>query len=379
MYFQKIIMEQTEENILALLNKGANSWNSWIEDLKKNVHNIKLRSDKSLRNYQAYQISFSIATFPKMKFGRSVFTKYNFSRLKIQSSEFDNVEFNECNFFETQFNNSIFKKCVFNNCSFKKTYFIDANLSSSTFNNCMFIGSNLSKTNQYQTTYHNCTLLYTYLMFAHLVETYFYKSTIDSCKIYGVSTWGIKVEDSISKNLIITKHSDADSEISVDNIEIAQHIYMLIDNKKIRNLITTLTSKVILILGRFTDARLDILEAIKDNIRNQGYIPMLFTFTPSTNRDLIETIFLMASISRMVFADITDPSSVSHEISEIVKNFPSLTVQPLLFDPVSDDEEQEEVKEYATIEHFKNYTWFKNTFKYYSKSHLTSKIKTLIN
>ena len=44
-------------------------------------------------------------------------------------------------------------------------------------------------------------------------------------------------------------------EIAVDNIEIAQFIYLMLHNQKIRDAIDTITSKAVLILGRFTDER----------------------------------------------------------------------------------------------------------------------------
>lgn len=39
--------------------------------------------------------------------------------------------------------------------------------------------------------------------------------------------------------------------IAVDDVEVAQFIYLLINNEKIRNAINTVTSKTVLILGRF--------------------------------------------------------------------------------------------------------------------------------
>jgi hypothetical protein len=43
--------------------------------------------------------------------------------------------------------------------------------------------------------------------------------------------------------------------VTVDNIEVAQFISLLLHNEKIRDVIDTITSKVVLILGRFTDER----------------------------------------------------------------------------------------------------------------------------
>ena len=45
------------------------------------------------------------------------------------------------------------------------------------------------------------------------------------------------------------------SAIQMDNLEVAQFVYLLLNNERIRHVIDTITSKVVLILGRFTDQR----------------------------------------------------------------------------------------------------------------------------
>jgi hypothetical protein len=53
--------------------------------------------------------------------------------------------------------------------------------------------------------------------------------------------------DTRQENLIITPPGQAD----IDNIKVAQFIYLLLNNKEIRDVIDTITSKAVLILGRF--------------------------------------------------------------------------------------------------------------------------------
>lgn len=54
--------------------------------------------------------------------------------------------------------------------------------------------------------------------------------------------------------------------ITVDNLEVAQFIYLLLNNEKIRQVIDTITSKVVLILGRFTDERKSVIDAIREEL-----------------------------------------------------------------------------------------------------------------
>jgi len=63
----------------------------------------------------------------------------------------------------------------------------------------------------------------------------------------------------------------------------AQFIYLLLNNQKVRDVIDTITSKVVLILGRFTSERKVILDALKDELRRQNYTPVLATVPPASH------------------------------------------------------------------------------------------------
>jgi hypothetical protein len=96
--------------------------------------------------------------------------------------------------------------------------------------------------------------------------------------------------------LVITRQNEP--TVTVDNIEVAQFIYLLLDNQKIRDVIDTITSKAVLILGRFTDERKAVLDAMREELRKRDYLPILFDFDVSETRDSTETISLLA---RMAF------------------------------------------------------------------------------
>jgi hypothetical protein len=83
--------------------------------------------------------------------------------------------------------------------------------------------------------------------------------------------------------LILTP--DFAPEITVDNIEVAQFIYLMLNNQKVRDVIDTITSKAVLILGRFTDERKAVLNALREELRKRDYLPILFDFdVPATRR-----------------------------------------------------------------------------------------------
>ena len=186
-------------------------------------------------------------------------------------------------------------------------------------------GANLSGANLSHADLSEANLSGADLSYVGLVEADITNADLTGCRIYGVSAWGLKLNDETSqRNLIITRREDV-SEITVDNIEVAQFLYLLLNNQKIRDVIDTITSRVVLILGRFTQERKTVLDALKDQLRNRGYLPILFDFDKPASRNKDETITLLARMARFVIADISDDKSVLQELRAIV---PELRVVP---------------------------------------------------
>ena len=81
--------------------------------------------------------------------------------------------------------------------------------------------------------------------------------------------WNLHLEGARQADLIITR--DDQPEITVDNLEVAQFIYLLLNNERFRHVIGTITSKVVLILGRFTPERKAVLDALRRPARGAGH------------------------------------------------------------------------------------------------------------
>src|SRR4029077_6332305 len=112
---------------------------------------------------------------------------------------------------------------------------------------------------------------------------------------------------------------------------VAQFIYLMLDNQKVRSVIDTITSKVVLILGRFTAERKEVLDALREELRKRDYLPILFDFEVPERRNVTETVTLLARMARFIIADLTDPRSIPQELQAIIPSV-RVPIQPLLLE-----------------------------------------------
>ena len=96
----------------------------------------------------------------------------------------------------------------------------------------------------------------------------------------------------------------------------------MLNNQKIRDVIDTITSKAVLILGRFTDERKAVLDALREELRKRNYLPILFDFDKPRSRDTDETITLLARMARFIVADISDAKACCRSCEQLCRTFP---------------------------------------------------------
>lgn len=160
---------------------------------------------------------------------------------------------------------------------------------------------------------------------SRLISTRLVGAQIDSCRIYGISAWDVNLQDTSQSRLIISPQGTA--PITVDNLEVAQVVYLLMNNRKFRDVLTTMATKVVLILGQFSEKRKQVLDAIRAELCGKDLIPVIFDFEGPQMRDASETVSTIAHLSRFIIADITDPRSVPLELQLLA---PTLRVPIIL-------------------------------------------------
>jgi hypothetical protein len=224
-----------------------------------------------------------------------------------------------------------------------------ADLKGANLSRIIFNGANLSKSD---------------LTRAILVDANLENAVLSNCSIYGISVWDIQLEGAKQEDLVIILPNKP--MITVDNLDVAQFIYLLLNNENIRHVIDTISYKVVLILGRFSFERKVVLNALREALRQHNYLPILFDFEKPASRDVTETVSTLAHPARFVIVDITDAKSIPQELMIIVPNLPSVPVQPLILNSQ---------QEYGMFEHFSRYPWVLPIYHYTDEESLLHSLK----
>ena len=222
----------------------------------------------------------------------------------------------------------------------------NASLISTDASNASFDRACLARCDLADTNLYRAGLCGASLEQAHLVRTRLERADLTASKVYGISAWDLELAGANQRDLIITPENKV--TITLDNLEVAQFVYLLLNNEKVRDVLDTISTKTVLILGRFTPERKVILDAIREELRRRNFVPILFDFEKPTRRDITETVSTLAHMAKFVIADITHARSVPQELQRIVPDLPSVPIQPIL--EASD-------REYGMFEHFKKYPW----------------------
>jgi uncharacterized protein YjbI with pentapeptide repeats len=212
----------------------------------------------------------------------------------------------------------------------------DANLSGANLRGARLFDVDLSRTNLSEANLTGATLIDVDLSGTLCIKTTFADATLIGCNVYGISAWDVTLDGTKQADLRINPPGER-STLAVDSLEVAQFLYLLLRSQKVRNVLDTITSKLVLILGRVSTERTPILDVMLEALHRHpnGYIPVLLDVDPQRDepvrdRPVLETVQTLANLARFVIVDLTDPTMVRSEVAYITANLPTVPVQPVI-------------------------------------------------
>jgi hypothetical protein len=157
------------------------------------------------------------------------------------------------------------------------------------------------------------------LSYASLSRVDLRGASLVEAQVYGVGAWDLQVDaDTDQRHLVVS--TPEGPGVTVDDIEVAQLVHLLITHAKLRNVIDAVSRNGVLLLGRFSGGGLDLLRSLGERLRSLGLLPMLFDFERPQARNYTETVMTLVGLSHMVVAELSGPS-VPQELHATVPNF----------------------------------------------------------
>jgi hypothetical protein len=186
---------------LAVLERGVPTWNAWRRQNPKLVPDL-------------LEGNFGDATLEQVDFSGADLRGAHLANAKLIGANLNKADCYKASMWRANLMNADLR---------------EADLSSANLNGAILAGANLS----------GCIL-----RFARLAAVNVEDATLSGCFVYACSIWNMKGVPKEQVNIAINPKSEP--LITVDNIEIAQFIYLLVKNAKIREVIDSITSKVVL-------------------------------------------------------------------------------------------------------------------------------------
>jgi len=346
---------------LELLKQGSTAWNAW------RVQHKEVRPD--LSELDLHEADLSNANLHEADLSNADLSNAHLSRINLNGANLSGADLSGANLREAYLIQANLSEADLTNTNLQWANLHFANLTNANLQWANLHFANLTNANLQQADVSEAILSYANLTGANLsrtivVGTNFVCAILNNCSIYGISAWDVQLDGAVQFNLTITPFDQP--MIMVDNLKIAQFIYLLLNTKELRDLINKHATNAVLLLGQFPAERKAVLEAIRDALRQHNYLPMLFDCVKPASRDIPETIATLAHLARFVIADLTDAKGILQALHTMVPHLPSVPVQPLIL---------ASQHEYGMFEPFTRFPWVLPVYRYADEESLLQSLQ----
>ena len=373
------------EEQLAILRQGVEVWNKWRQENpaeRIDLSDAELGESKlsgvnlnqaRLRKTDLYKADLSGADLSrtnlrKANLFQTNLTGSNLNKASLKQANLGGANLGKASLIEANLSDAELRGANLGNADLGKANLYQARISFASLR-----GANLSEANLTSANLNRADLTGADLRRATLTQATLIGASVDAAKVseskvYGVNVWDLVGEFGEQEDLIVTRSDQP--IITVDSIKIAQFIYLILNNEEIQNAINTFTSKLVLILGRFSPPeRKKILDGLRIKLREFDLLPIVFDFERPTDKDFTETVKTLAGLSYFVIADVTNPKSSPLELQATVPDY-QIPFVPII--------QQGERPFAMMVDLQKKYNWVLDTLEYDSLDTLIAALKPAI-
>jgi uncharacterized protein YjbI with pentapeptide repeats len=335
---------------LELIKQGGKVWNRWRETASPRKIDL---SGANLRKVDLRNVDFSWANLMETNLMETNLSWSNFTRANLRKASIRRAILREANLSWANLSWVDLRDSYLRRVNLRRADLSWANLKGANLREADLREANLSWADLREANLREADLREANLKEAYLSNTDFSEADLgeanleeadlrggrlfkanlsqtrlSGCHIYGISAWNVTLDEGTEQSdLVITDWDEP--IITVDNLEVAQFFYLLLHNKKIRSVIDTISSQIVLILGGFVPERKTILDTIREELRERGYLPVFFDCQKPGTQNFLGMISILARMARFIIADFTGPKIVLQIVPHIVRTI-AVPVQPLL-------------------------------------------------
>ena len=332
-----------DEEQLELLRQGVQGWNEWR------------------RNNPRVRPSLSRANLSNANLRGANLSKANLRKANLRKADLQAADLHDADLMEASLRKANLRGARASGACLRR-----ANMTRASAAGADLTAANLHRANLRLTDLTEAVLPEADLSEANLMETTVEGATLRGSWVYGASVWNLRGQPKDESDLNV---SGPDKAINTaPSLEAAQFIHLLLNNEKVPKLLGAATSKVVLILGSFTEERKAVLDTLRDELRERDYSPILFDFDIPQDRDITETVALLARMARFVIADLTDPKSIPQELQAFVPDV-AVPVQPII---------HESQDPWSMFPDLKKYPWMLQPHPYSDQQQLLAAVSAVI-
>ena len=376
---------QSTQEFVTLLTQGADAWNRWRAE-NPGVTSINLEDTElqglDLLGADLRGVALGWASLGGTNLGGADLRGADLTNANLSGANLGGANLAGSNLFKAVLREAKLYKAHLKGVHAKRANFYKADLSEADLTNAILtqadmqesklhrstlVDANLERTMLGQADLRGANLRGANLSRCRLIEVVLDGGDISGCRVYGTSAWDVQLNNTKQSNLLITPEGHPD--VTVDDLEVAQFIYLILNNEKIRVALDNVSRKMVLILGRFSDEHKPVLDGVAAALRTEDYLPVIFDWEKPEQRSMLETVGALAHMARFVIVDITDPKRVPDELARIVTALPSVPVQPII---------KRGDESYELFKHYDRYPWFMDVIEYTDIDDLTSSFATRV-
>jgi uncharacterized protein YjbI with pentapeptide repeats len=238
-----------------------------------------------------------------------------------------------------------------------------ADLSEADLSEADLEGANLQEAVLERTNLRGANAANANLCFATLLRTNLENAVLDNCAVYGTSLWDVNLTESRQRDLDIMPAQQP--VLSVDSLQTAQLVGMLLHHEKARYEVYSITLNTVLVIGRFPPERKPVLAAIKEALRRGDYSPLVLDFHLPGSGDKNEIVKTLGRMSRFVIADLSDDKRIAETLDAVVHFLPAIPIQPIGQAPGEQD---------PASSHYRKYRWVLPFWRFKDPDDLAARI-----